>query len=103
ELYNRAVNGFNPLQFNPITGAVATAYTSLYNSGAYTAAEKQYLPAPGQLNTAGGLAYANVNNRDIYHTLWGFFSPRVGAAWTPAKLGGKTVIRAGFGVFVFPV
>ncbi|HZS52992.1 MAG TPA: TonB-dependent receptor [Bryobacteraceae bacterium] len=103
ELFNRAVNGFNPLQSNPITGATAAAYAALYNSAAYTPAQKQYLPAPGQFNTAGGLTYATPNNRNIYNTSWGFFSPRVGVAWTPAKLGGKTVIRAGFGVFVYPV
>ena len=103
ERYDRAVNGFNPVQFNPITTAGAAAYATLYNSNAYTAAQKTYLPTPSQFNTAGGLNFANPNNRQIYNTIWGFFSPRVGAAWTPAKLGNKTVIRAGFGIFVFPI
>jgi hypothetical protein len=102
ERYNRAVNGFLPALANPISSAAAANYVSLYNSGAYKSVQ-QYLPTPGQFNTLGGLTYANANNRQIYHTIWGFFSPRVGAAWTPAKLGGKTVIRAGFGLFVFPI
>jgi len=103
ERYNRAVNGFNPVQFNPTTTAAAAAYGTLYNSNAYTAAQKAYLPSPNGFNTAGGLTFANPDNRHIYNTIWGFFSPRVGAAWTPAKLGNKTVIRAGFGIFVFPI
>ncbi len=103
ELFNRAVNGFSPSEPNPVTSTASAAYASLYNSGAYTASELAYLPTPSQFNTAGGLEYANPNNRAIYHTIWGFFSPRVGAAWTPAKFGTNTVIRAGFGVFVFPV
>lgn len=103
ELFNRAVNGFNPQVTNPVVAAAGTNYTNLYNSGAYNAAELALLPTPSQFSAMGALDYANPNNRDIYHTIWGFFSPRVGAAWTPSKLGTNTVIRAGFGVFVFPI
>jgi hypothetical protein len=48
-----------------------------------------------------GLLFANAANPDIYHTPSRDFSPRFGFAWKPALLGSKTVIRGGFGLFVF--
>ena len=101
ERYNRAVDGFNGTLANPVSGAAANAYASAYAS--YSAAARALLPSPAQFNTSGGLTFASQNNRSVYQTHSGYFSPRIGVAWTPSKLGGGTVIRAGFGIFVFPV
>ena len=51
----------------------------------------------------GGLLFANDNRRDLYDTGATYVNPRFGAAWTPAALGGKTVLRAGGGVFFFSI
>jgi hypothetical protein len=103
ERYNRAVNGYNPAEGNPISNSAASAYASLYSTGAFTAAQLQYLPAASSFNALGGLTFASPSNANIYKTPYGTWSPRVGFAWTPSKLGGGTVIRAGFGMFTFPV
>ncbi len=52
---------------------------------------------------AGGPTFATKSNNAIYDTTSHLFSPRFGAAWTPTRLKGKTVIRAGFGMFVSPI
>ena len=92
ERFNRAVNGFDPTAVNPISAAAAAAYAN--NPAAL-------LPA-GQFSALGGLTYASAGSPNIYDTKSTIWSPRVGAAWTPARLGHNTVLRAGFGVFVSP-
>ena len=92
ERYNRAVNGFNPTAVNPVSAAAAAAYAK--NPAAL-------LPA-SQFSALGGLTFASASNPNIYNTKSSIFSPRVGAAWTPTRLGHKTVLRAGFGLFVAP-
>ncbi|HWB85670.1 MAG TPA: carboxypeptidase-like regulatory domain-containing protein [Bryobacteraceae bacterium] len=93
ERYNRVVNGFDPTAANPISAAAAAAY----------AANPQALLPASQFKALGGLTFANANDRDIYNSNSKIFSPRIGVAWTPAALGGKTVLRGGFGVFVSPI
>ncbi|MCU1235924.1 MAG: hypothetical protein JWP63_3891 [Candidatus Solibacter sp.] len=93
ERFNRAVNGFDPTAANPVSGPAAAAYT---------ANPVPQLPA-SQFKALGGLTFAGAGNRDIYSSKSSIFSPRFGISWTPRALGGKTVIRAGFGVFVSPL
>ncbi len=93
ERYNRSIAGFNPTAAQPIAAAAMAAYAQ--NPLAQ-------LPA-AQFKVAGGYTFAGPDNRYIYNTSSGYFSPRVGYAWTPARLGGKTVFRGGFGMFVFPL
>jgi hypothetical protein len=93
ERFNRVVDGFDPKAANPVSAAAAAAYA---------ASPIAQVPA-GQFSALGGLTFASPSNPDIYSSKSNIFSPRLGAAWTPAKLGGKTVIRGGFGVFVVPI
>ncbi len=93
ERYNRSVNGFDPATLNPVNAAAAAAY------------DKSPIPeiAAGQFRAPGGLLFANSSNREIYNTHGNYFDPRFGFAWTPRILGGKTAIRGGTGVFIFPL
>ena len=92
ETHNRAVDGFNPTASNSVATAAAAAY----------AANPIPQISPAQFKALGGLTYASASNSDLYSSNSSIFSPRLGMAWTPRALGGKTVIRAGFGVFVVP-
>jgi hypothetical protein len=93
ERYNRLVNGFDPTAPNPISAAAAAAYN---------ANPQTILPA-SQFQALGGLTFATPGHPFAYRTRSSIVSPRVGFAWTPAKLGSTTAIRGGFGVFVDPV
>jgi len=90
ERYNRTVNGFDFANPSPIATAAQAAYARN---------PLPQLPA-SQFQVRGGPLFANSSNRDIYKTS-GHFSPRLGVAWKPDALGGKTVIRVGIGLFYF--
>lgn len=91
ERFNRSVNGFDFTTPSPISAAAGAAYA------------RNPIPEipPSQFRTAGGLLFASPSDRDLYKTQGAYFSPRFGVAWKPAALGGRTVLRAGTGVFVF--
>jgi hypothetical protein len=93
ERFNRSVNGFDFTTQNPIAKEALAAYAKNPVAG---------LPVD-QFKVNGGLLFAGANDRSLYQTRSGYFSPRLGIAWTPAGPGGKTVIRGGAGVFVFPL
>ncbi len=92
ERFNRGVNGFDPTASTSIATAAAAAYAKNPAS---------QLPV-SQFSALGGLTFASANSPNLYQSLAGTFSPRVGIAWTPAALHGKTVIRSGFGLFISP-
>ena len=98
ERWNRTINGFDTTTPSPIASAVQSAYAANY------AANPSLFPiSPAQFKVNGGLLFANSGNRDFYKTGGPYWSPRLGLAWTPARLGGKTVLRGGVGVFLFPI
>jgi hypothetical protein len=90
ERFNRSVNGFDSTTPSPVAAAAQAAYAR--NPIAL-------LPA-SQFQVRGGLLFASTSNRDIYNAS-GNFSPRLGVSWKPQALGGKTVFRAGVGMFYF--
>ncbi len=93
EKYGRTVDGFDTTDQSPLAAAAIANYN------------KNPIPQipVGSFNVIGGPTFATPSNNAIYHTTSHLFSPRVGMAWTPSKLHGKTVVRAGFGMFVSPV
>ena len=93
EKYGRTVDGFDTTTPSPLAAAATAAYAK--NPIAQ-------LPASA-FNVLGGLTYPAAGQTAIFQTSSHLFSPRVGLAWTPMKLNGKTVVRAGFGMFVSPI
>ena len=93
ERYGRTVNGFDGTVASPIAAAAIAAYS------------KNPIPEipASQFNVPGGLTFASPSNPAAYKMDSHMFSPRIGFAWNPAALGGKTAIRGGFGIFVYPI
>ena len=93
EVWGRTVNGFDTTSVSPIAASAQAAYAK---------APLAQLPASA-FQALGGLTFATPGNNAVYHNNSNLFSPRASLAWTPDKLHGKTVIRAGFGMFVAPI
>lgn len=92
ERFNRSVNGFNTSVASPIAAAAIAAY----------AANPHPILPPSQFRVNGGLTFASASAPEVYHTESKIFCPRFGFAWTPGGASRKTVLRGGFGAFVFP-
>ncbi|MGB9605580.1 MAG: hypothetical protein ACPL88_06850, partial [Bryobacteraceae bacterium] len=92
ERYNRSVSNFDFTTPNPIGERAIANYS------------RNPLPElpPSQFKVNGGLLFAGVGGRP--RTLWradrNNFGPRAGVAWNPRK---NTVVRAGYGLYYFPV
>lgn len=91
EKYNRTVNGFDPTVQNPLASAAIAAYNAHPIS---------QVPV-GSFLVNGGLTYPN--DGALYNQNSHLVSPRVGFAWTPDLLHGKTSFRGGFAMFVQPI
>ncbi|MBV9084413.1 MAG: TonB-dependent receptor [Acidobacteriaceae bacterium] len=98
ERYNRATNGFDTTDPNPISAAALAAYAA-----DYAKIPSSYPIPPGQFRTPGGLLFTSPGNRDVYQTRSHYFSPRFGFSWSPTALHGKTVLRGGTGIFLVPL
>ncbi|MCX6626438.1 MAG: carboxypeptidase regulatory-like domain-containing protein [Candidatus Solibacter sp.] len=93
ETWGRTVNGFARDATNPLNAAAAAAYAGSAVS---------QLPA-NQFKVMGGLTFASPDNTAAYSNKSRLVSPRIGLAWTPGRMHGKTVLRVGGGMFVAPV
>jgi outer membrane receptor protein involved in Fe transport len=90
EKYGRTVNGFDTTTPSPLAAAAVAAYAK---------SPAPFLPA-ANFNVLGGLTYPKNGDTAVYQNTSHLVSPRVGVAWTPDRLKGRTVVRAGFGMFV---
>ncbi len=93
EKWGRTVNGFDTTDPNPLQTAAQAAYAK---------APIAALPASA-FNVPGGLTFATPGKNAVYQNESHIVSPRAGIAWTPDALHGRTVFRAGFGIFTSPV
>jgi Carboxypeptidase regulatory-like domain len=89
ERYNRSLVGYDFAAPNALTSAARQAYA---------ANPIPQLPA-SQFNPVGGPIFASSSHPDIYSTPNRAFSPRLGLAYKPDAFGGRSVIRAGIGMF----
>lgn len=89
ERHNRTLVGFDELSPNSITAAAKARYAASPIAGLSADA----------FNPVGGPIFASSERRKVFETPANAFSPRFGLAYTPAWLGGDTVLRGGFGVF----
>ncbi|MET0621392.1 MAG: TonB-dependent receptor [Pyrinomonadaceae bacterium] len=97
ERYNRIQRGFDLTTPTSVDAAVRAAYTTTYN--AQSAANRVFLANPANFRVVGGYTFADENNRAIFDADKTNWQPRVGAAY---QLNDKTVLRAGFGIFMAP-
>jgi len=93
---NRAVVRFNPTIANDTTANAEAAFTA--NLASYQKAGA----VPANFSPTGGLVYATPSQRSNYNTQTLYASPRVGLAYAPDFLRGKTVFRAGAGMYYNP-
>ncbi len=94
ERYNRFIRGFDTETASPVDAAARAAYTTAYNAN-----PSNFLLTPDQFRVTGGVQYADDNNRALWNVDKSNWQPRIGAAY---KLNDKTVLRAGFGIFMSP-
>ena len=93
ERFDRLVNGFNPAASNAVSSIAAANYA---------ASPIPQIPVSA-FSALGGLTFATTSNRAAYNSNSHILSPRIGVSWTPGILETRTVIRAGFGIFTYPL
>lgn len=94
ERFNRSTLGFDTTYTQPISAAAQAAYATIYPNIANGFPQ---LP-PSAFSLKGGMTFAGLggNNGNLYNTPKNVLMPRAGIAY---RLGNKTVVRSGFGMF----
>jgi len=94
ERYDRILRSFDLGTPSPIEAQVRAAYTTAFNAN-----PANFVVAPADFHVLGGYTFANQNNRNVWEADRSNIQPRAGASY---QLNEKTVLRAGFGVFMAP-
>ena len=94
ERFNRILRGFDLGTPSPIENQVRAAYTNSFNAN-----PANFVVPPSQFFVRGGYTFADENNRNVWEADRSNFQPRVGISY---QLTEKTVVRAGFGIFMAP-
>lgn len=94
ERFNRILRGFDLGTPSPIEAQARAAYTTAFNAN-----PANFVVPPSQFHVLGGYTFADENNRNVWEADRSNIQPRVGASY---QLNEKTVLRAGFGVFMAP-
>ena len=94
ERFNRILRGFDIGSSSPIEAQARAAYTTAFNAN-----PGNFVVSPSQFRVLGGYTFADENNRNVWEADRANIQPRVGASY---QLNEKTVLRAGFGVFMAP-
>ena len=94
ERFNRILRGFDFGTPSPIEPQVRAAYTTAFNAN-----PSNFVVTPANFHVLGGYTFANENNRNVWEADRSNFQPRVGLSY---QLNEKTVLRAGFGIFMAP-
>lgn len=94
ERFNRFIRGFDATTPNPSEDAARAAYTTIYNR-----APANFPVTPAEFRVLGGVQYADENNRALWEADKNTWQPRLGLAY---QANDKTVLRAGFGIFMSP-
>jgi hypothetical protein len=97
ERYNRVMQEFDPTTPSPIQAAAQAAYLAAWNADANRATN--FPLSPDKFRVVGGATYATDGDRNLWNVDQGNWQPRLGAAY---QLNQKTVLRAGFGIFMAP-
>lgn len=94
ERYNRFIRGFDSRTPSPIEAQARAAY-----SADFIANPSAFVVNPANFNVIGGVQYADDSNRALWNADKNTFQPRFGLAYSAND---KTVLRAGFGIFMSP-
>ena len=94
ERFNRILRGFDLGTPSPIEPQVRAAYTTSFNAN-----PANFVVPPSQFHVLGGYTFADENNRNVWEADRSNIQPRAGMSYS---LNEKTVVRAGFGVFMAP-
>ncbi len=94
ERYNRILRGFDLGTPSPINNQVRAAYTTAFNAN-----PSNFVVPPSAFQVLGGYTFANDDNRNVWEADRSNFQPRIGLSYS---LNEKTVLRAGFGMFMAP-